>query len=71
MTTAAGPAPGPFDPPAAAHAEAPTHLVLENTRTERSLWPAHTAAPDGWHAAHGPAPYEECTAHLERTAAGA
>lgn len=71
MTAAAGPTPGPFDPTDTAQAQDPTHLVLENARTERSLWPAHIAAPDGWRPVHGPAPYEECTAHLDGAAAAA
>ncbi|MFC7302952.1 MbtH family NRPS accessory protein [Streptomyces monticola] len=75
MTTAAGPAPGPFDPPAATdagtagHDRAATHLVLRNDRAEHSLWPAHLETPGGWRQVRGPSSYEECAAHIERAAA--
>ncbi|MDQ8703724.1 MbtH family NRPS accessory protein [Streptomyces sp. LHD-70] len=68
---ASGPAPGPFDQPAGEQAQAPTHLVLRNTRAEHSLWPAHTPAPEGWLVVHGPASYEECAAAIECAAVAA
>ena len=69
MTAAPASAPGPFDRPAGEQAHHPTHMVLRNNRDEHSLWPAHIPAPEGWHLVHGPAPYEQCTAHLEAGAA--
>ncbi|MDI3385099.1 MbtH family NRPS accessory protein [Streptomyces sp. B-S-A8] len=63
--------PGPFDQPTGERGQAPTHLVLRNMRAEHSLWPAHTPGPEGWRVTHGPAPYEECAAHIEGAAATA
>lgn len=61
---AAAPAPGAFAQPRAEQTQDPTHLVLANTRTERSLWPAHIVM-------HSPAPYEKCAVHLKGAAVAA
>jgi MbtH protein len=54
---------GPFDPGPEGH---DSHLVLENTRGQVSLWPAWRALPPGWTTAFGPAPHDACLRRVER-----
>ncbi|MGW0191762.1 MbtH family NRPS accessory protein [Streptomyces sp. NPDC003362] len=53
---------GPFDPGADGR---DTHLVLENERGRRSLWPVWRERPAGWTVRFGPAPHAECGRLLE------
>jgi MbtH protein len=39
-------------------------LVIVNEEGQHSLWPAGTAVPAGWSAAHGPADRESCLSHV-------
>jgi MbtH protein len=48
----------PFEVPDAAY------TVLRNQRGQHSLWPADVAVPNGWTAVHGPAPKDDCLAHV-------
>ncbi|MFJ2743426.1 MbtH family NRPS accessory protein [Streptomyces sp. NPDC087440] len=59
----------PFDPPEQDAAGEPTHLVLSNADGAYSLWPVFRATPDGWTPVFGPAPYGQCTAHLQESPA--
>ncbi|WP_169307462.1 non-ribosomal peptide synthetase [Chitiniphilus eburneus] len=41
-------------------------LLLGNAAGQRSLWPAFTAAPDGWAVRFGPAAHADCLARLRQ-----
>jgi MbtH protein len=41
-------------------------VVLINHEGQHSLWPDFVPSPDGWRTAHGPSPWEECRAYVER-----
>ncbi|MFE0517070.1 MbtH family protein [Streptomyces sp. NPDC058964] len=49
----------PFEDPDA------LYVVLINSEEQYSLWPSFAEIPAGWRAAHGPAPRQECLAHIE------
>ncbi|MGW6025179.1 MbtH family NRPS accessory protein [Streptomyces sp. NPDC055099] len=58
--------PSPFDQVAPVDADTdPTHLILENTLGEYSLWPVFRAAPEGWTTVYGPETYGRCVARLQ------
>ena len=45
--------------------ESGTYLVLVNDEGQHSLWPEFAGVPEGWVAAHGPAPRQECLDYVE------
>lgn len=55
---------GPFDPGPEGRE---SHLLLENDRGQRSLWPVWRTVPEGWTAGFGPAPFGACVERLEST----
>ncbi|MEU6762962.1 MbtH family NRPS accessory protein [Streptomyces sp. NPDC046853] len=57
--------PGPFDPADTDDGAEPSHLVLENTLGEYSLWPLFRRVPEGWHTVYGPQTYGRCVARLQ------
>lgn len=55
----------PFDDPDG------TFLVLENDRSELSIWPEFAAVPAGWRVVFGPGTLAACNADVEQRWNGA